>query len=190
MVLSPSRSAIAIAKTLPATMTKRIPFSFSPSVSTANGTQHTLGRVWRPRNSGPRNRSSSCHCHIARPRAVPRRMLIPKPAASRTALTPSASMSCPRYHGACAQGGAAPLGHGHPGPSGSPNAVRTFSIDSVESRTWLGAGKTHGLHPTTLYAPSQVASRINHTARRRRLPAIFGHLGVDTVDLVLDLLTD
>jgi hypothetical protein len=32
-------------------------------------------------------------------------------------------------------------GSGHRGRSGSPNAVLMFSIFSVESRMWLGAGK-------------------------------------------------
>src|SRR5436309_3073885 len=83
--------------------------------------------------------------------------------------------------------------HGQFGRTGSPKAVRTLSIPSVASRTWLGAGKTHDRQPTTLYAASQVARSRTQIVSRRRLPEIVCHLRlaggrgacVDTVDLVL-----
>jgi len=82
-----------MAKKLPATSTNMMPRSLSPNASTASGTQHTLGSVCRPRNSGPKNLSSSGDRHIATPSTVPRTMLMPKPASNRALLTRRASTS-------------------------------------------------------------------------------------------------
>src|SRR5207245_596010 len=82
-----------------------------------------------------------------------------------------------------------------------------LSIPSVASRTWLGAGKVVALHShcapssfcstcctqsqfAALYAVSQHARISAQTSSRLRVPELFGHLGVDTVDLVFNFLAD
>ena len=110
------------------------------------------------------------------------------PKSRRVPLTKLATTSGLRYQ--CGPEGSGCSGRGQPACSGAPNSVCTPSMSSSESITWLGAGKIHGFQPMALYAASQVKRTSSQIASRLRLPESFAHLGVDTVDLVFDFLSD
>src|SRR5689334_13780042 len=68
-----------------------------------------------------------------------------------------------------------------------------FNSARPASMTWLGAGKIHEFHPLkmcNLNAVSQQARINTQISRRRRLPVRFGHLGIDTIDLVFNFLAN